>query len=223
MAPMASEVSVTPSCIAAMKCAGSLVIFITARAGRLPSSMSSLSRGRRTVTSEYSAATKKPFRRIRTATPKSSRKTVMPRSPGRRYWREVRPLLRGSIGDAGDVPVRLQLVTFRRAVPDQSLEVGERLRDGKPARRRPQIVTEQRERHFIGRARLGADGGSGDEQTLGVMGDQLVGPADRVGDRVAVTAVGNRGSQVDRALQRSEVVPERIGPARRPESDRRRD
>ena len=60
-----------PHFIAAMKCAGSLVIFITARAGRLPSSMSSLSRVRRTVTSEYSAATKKPFKRIRTATPRS--------------------------------------------------------------------------------------------------------------------------------------------------------
>ena len=164
MAPMASEVSVTPSCIAAMKCGGSLVIVITARAGRLPSSISSLSRVRRTVTSEYSAATKKPFRRIRTATPRSSRKTVMPRSPGRRYWREVRPLLRGSIGDAGDVPVRLQLVPFGPAVPDEPLEVGERLGDGESARRRPQIVAEQRERHLVRRARLRADRACGDER-----------------------------------------------------------
>ena len=45
MAPMASEVSVTPSCIAAMKCGGSLVIFITARARRLPSSIELLQPG----------------------------------------------------------------------------------------------------------------------------------------------------------------------------------
>ena len=35
-APMPSEVSVTPSCIAVMNCDGSLVIFRTARARRLP-------------------------------------------------------------------------------------------------------------------------------------------------------------------------------------------
>src|SRR3954454_4604937 len=164
MAPIASEVSVTPSCIAAMKCGGSLVIDMTALAGRFPSSTSSFSRVRRTVTSEYSAATKKPFRRIRAATPKSSRKTVMPRSPGRRYWREVRPLLRGSIGDAGDVPVGLELVALCPAVTDQSLEVGERLRDGETSRCRPQIVTEQRERNVVRRTRLRADGGRRDEQ-----------------------------------------------------------
>ena len=54
-APMAREVSVTPSCIAAMKCGGSLVILTTERAVRLPSSASSFIRVRRTVTSEYSA------------------------------------------------------------------------------------------------------------------------------------------------------------------------
>ena len=52
---------------------------------------------------------------------------------------------------------------------------------------------------------------------------QLVGPADRVGDGVAVAAVGDRRSEVDRPLQRPEVVPERVGPARGPEPDRRRD
>ena len=67
-APMAREVSVTPSCIAAMKCGGSLVILTTERAVRLPSSASSLIRVRRTVTSEYSPATKKPFSRISSPT-----------------------------------------------------------------------------------------------------------------------------------------------------------
>ena len=79
---MPSEVSVTPSCIAAMKRGGSAVIRCTARARRLPSSASSCTRVRRTVTSAYSAATKKPFSRIRTPTPTSSRKSVMPRLRG---------------------------------------------------------------------------------------------------------------------------------------------
>src|SRR6478672_10159658 len=186
MAPMASEVSVTPSCIAAMKCAGSLVIFITARAGRLPSSISSLSRVRRTVTSEYSAATKKPFSRIRTATPRSSRTTVMPRSPGPRYWREVRPLLRGSIGDAGDVSVRLQLVALGPALPDEPLQVGERLGNRKAARRGPEVVAEEREGDFVGRTGLRADRAGRDEEPLRVVGDQLVGTADGIGDRLPV-------------------------------------
>src|SRR6476659_8309281 len=149
MAPIAREVSVTPSCIAAMKCAGSLVIFITARAGRLPSSMSSLSLVRRTVTSEYSAATQKPFRRIRTATPRSSRTTVMPRSPGRRYWREVRPPLRGRIGDAGDVSARLQVVALGPAVPHEPLEVGEGLGHGESTRGRAKVVAEERKGHLV--------------------------------------------------------------------------
>ena len=58
----------------------------------------------------------------------------MPRSPGPRYWREVRPLLRGSIGDADDVSVRLSLVALGPAVTDQPLEMRERLGDGEPAR-----------------------------------------------------------------------------------------
>src|SRR3954452_24672757 len=157
MAPMASDVSVTPSCIAAMKCGGSLVIDMTALAGRFPSSTSSFSRVRRTVTSEYSAATKKPFRRIRAATPKSSRKTVMPRSPGRRYWREVRPLLRGSIGDAGDVSVGLELVPLGAALPNEPLEVREGLGDREAARSGPKVVAEERERHLVGRPRLRAN------------------------------------------------------------------
>ena len=72
---MPSEVSVTPSCIAAMKCGGSLVIRRTERAVRLPSSASSLMRVRRTVTSEYSPATKNALSRIRRTTPSSSSPT----------------------------------------------------------------------------------------------------------------------------------------------------
>ena len=71
-APMASEVSVTPSCIAAMKRGGSPVIRSTSRARRLPWWCSSMIRVRRAVTRPYSAATKSALSRIRTATPTSS-------------------------------------------------------------------------------------------------------------------------------------------------------
>ena len=66
---MPSEVSVTPSCIAAMNCGGSLVIRRTARARRLPWWCSSMIRVRRAVTSAYSAATKKALSRISSPTP----------------------------------------------------------------------------------------------------------------------------------------------------------
>src|SRR5262249_49381372 len=83
-APIASEVIVTPSCIAAMNRGGSLVIRSTARARRLPSRSSSRMRVRRDVTRPYSAATKKAFRRIRPARARSSRKRVIRPSLGGR-------------------------------------------------------------------------------------------------------------------------------------------
>ena len=59
---MASEVSVTPSCIAAMKCGGSAVMRSTcARARGCPARSSSRIRVRREVTRPYSAATKNAF------------------------------------------------------------------------------------------------------------------------------------------------------------------
>ena len=56
-----------------------------------------------------------------------------------------------------------------------------------------------------------------------MVSDELAGPSDRIGDRVAVAAVGDRGRKIDRPLERPEVIPERIRPARGPEADRRRD
>ena len=84
-APIASDVTVTPSCIAAMNRAGSAVRPSTCLARRWPSSAISWRRVRRTVTSAYSAATKNPFSRMSAATATSSRASVMPRSPGPTY------------------------------------------------------------------------------------------------------------------------------------------
>src|SRR5437773_121564 len=83
-APIASEVIVTPSCMAAMNRGGSLVIRRTVRAPLFPSRSSSRIRVRREVTRPYSAATKKAFRRIRPARASSSRKRVIRPSLGGR-------------------------------------------------------------------------------------------------------------------------------------------
>ena len=118
-APMAREVRVTPSCIAAMKCGGSLVILTTERAVRLPSSASSFMRVRRTVTSAYSPATKNALSRISRTTATSSISKVIADTPVRSYrpgtlerrarsprpghWYSEasrRPLLRRSIGNS---------------------------------------------------------------------------------------------------------------------------
>ena len=76
-APIASEVSVTPSCIAEMNRGGSPVIRSTARARRFPSRSSSRMRVRREVTSPYSAATKNAFRRISATSASSSSPRLM--------------------------------------------------------------------------------------------------------------------------------------------------
>ena len=98
---MPSEVSVTPSCIAAMKRGGSPVIRSTLRARRSPWWWSSMILVRLAVTSPYSAATKKAFSRISAATPRSSRKRVTPSPPrGAGTRRYVVHRLARSIGDA---------------------------------------------------------------------------------------------------------------------------
>src|SRR5438093_9919147 len=83
-APVPSDVIVPPSCLAAMKRGGSLLLRSTALARRFPARSSSRIRVRREVTSPYSAATKKAFRRIRPARASSSRKRVIRPSLGGR-------------------------------------------------------------------------------------------------------------------------------------------
>src|SRR5512132_221483 len=228
-APMASEVSVTPSCIAAMKCGGSLVILTTERAVRLPSSASSFMRVRRTVTSEYSPATKKPFKRISATTAASSSATVIAGTPhrswripaqkrcvrapphGRRYSAATRrPLRRGSIGDASAV-----LVPPRAALRDETLEVGQRLRDREPPRGGLQVVAEEGERDLVSGPRLVAERVCGGREALGMVGDQRARAAARVGDRLPVPGEGDAGFERDRPLERREVVAERVGTAPR--------
>ena len=51
--------------------------------------------------------------------------------------------------------------------------------------------------------------------------DQLVGTADRVGDRVAVPRQRDLRRELDRPFERAEVVTERVGAAGGPEADGR--
>ena len=72
-----------PRFIAAMNCGGESVSRSTWCARRLPWCASSCMRVRRTVTRPYSAATKNAFTKISAATAMSSKRSVMPRFPGR--------------------------------------------------------------------------------------------------------------------------------------------
>src|SRR6188472_2158968 len=236
-APIAREVRVTPSCIAAMKCGGSLVIFMTERAVRLPSSASSFTRVRRTVTSAYSPATKNALRRISRTTATSSTSTVIAdtsvrsyrpgtlerreRSPRPGHWYSEasrRPLLRRSIGDSPDV-----LGAPSRSLQHEPLEVRERLRHRKPACRRLQVVTEEREGDLITGQRLVSERGGGRCEPLGVVGDQRAGARARVEDRFSVPGKRDARVEGDRRLEGVEIVAERVGTASRPQPDRRSD
>jgi hypothetical protein len=138
---------------------------------------------------------------------------------GRRYWAVVRrPLLRGSIGN----PLG-GLLSAGAAFERETLEVRERLGDREPAGSGLEVVAEQRKGDLVGAARLLAERGRRGRQAVAMVGDQLAGATDRVAQRIPVARERERRAEVDRRAQRVEVVPERVGAARRPEADRGRD
>src|SRR5204863_8275169 len=98
-----------------------------------------------------------------------------------------------------------------------------RLGDGEPPRGRLQVEPEECERDVVARARLGAESRRGAPQALSVVADQLARPLGRVRDRLAVAGERNARLELDHALERLEVVPERIWPALRVEADGGRD
>ena len=224
MAPIASEVSVTPSCIAAMKCGGSLVIFITERAGRLPlvgellqprpahGDERVLGRDEEAVQQDQSGHGQK-LEENRHA-PVSGAAVLEGSSPttARQYRRRRR---------------RPRRAPRRDARPGRR---GRAARDGRASRRRRTCGAAGRRsspksgiRHLVAGAGLGPERGRGLAQALVVVGDQLARSPDGVDDRVTVAAVGDLGRERDRPLEGVEVVAERVGPARRPEADGRRD
>jgi hypothetical protein len=105
----------------------------------------------------------------------------------------------------------------------EALEVRQRLRDREAPGGRLQVVAEERERDLIGGPGLALERRHRRLKTLAVVRQQFVRPRDRVGEWLAVPRERQRGLEVDRRPERVEVVPERIGAARRPEADGRRD
>ena len=123
-----------------------------------------------------------------------------------------------SIGNDPDV-----LVPFGPILEHEPLEVGERLGDGEPPRGGLQVRAEEVERELVARARAVGERGLGHPEPLAVVLDQLVCAPHGILDRLAVTGQSNARRELDRALERPQVVAERVGPARGPEADRRRD
>src|SRR4051812_3138008 len=179
-------------------------------------------RVRRTVTRPYSPATKNALSTIRTATPTSSRKRVT--TPPTAYepgvWEvKSRPTeLRRSIGD-------VSVVACPRgpALKPKVLEMRERLHDGETAITCAEPVAEHLERDLVGRLRLGPERSEGGIEARAVVLEQLAGPSGRVVDRLAVAGERDPRRELDRARERREVIPERVGPRARVEADRRRD
>src|SRR6266545_1326001 len=101
--------------------------------------------------------------------------------------------------------------------------MGKRLGDRKTALRRAQLLTEERERDLVGGASFARERGLGGVEPPPVVLDQLAGAPGGILDRLPVSRVYNAWRELDRPLQRREVVAERIRTAFRVEADRRRD
>src|SRR5262245_49795982 len=97
----------------------------------------------------------------------------------------------------------------------------QRLGDREAPRRRLEVVAEQRERGLVAGPWLLAQRRLDGVQPAPVMLDQGPGAADGIGDRLAVAGQREPRRELDRALERLEVVGERVGPARGPEADGR--
>ena len=99
----------------------------------------------------------------------------------------------------------------------------ERLGDRKAARGRLRVGAEEVERELVAGAWRVGEGGFGEREPLAMVLDQLPRAPDRILDRIAVSRQRDRRRELDRPLQRLDVVAERIEPALRPEADGRRD
>src|SRR6266498_3348493 len=136
------------------------------------------------------------------------------------------------VGTRGDVVVQL-LTSIGNEVavsgargpglPDEPFEVRERFRDGEPPLRRAQLFAEDAERDLVRGAAVCAQRGGGSVEAGPVMFAQLAGPSGDVFDRLAVSGIDDARAQLDRALERRQVVAERVGTTLRVETAGRRD
>ena len=148
------------------------------------------------------------------------RKDGAPRCPGRGYWAVARRPLRRKYRSRRPSASRRP----RAALAHEALEVRERLGDREPPGGGLQVVAEERERDLVAGARVVAERGRRPRRAARGGGRGARAPA-RPGPRSARRGRGSAsvGLERDRRLERVEVVAERVGPARRPEPDRRRD
>jgi len=109
------------------------------------------------------------------------------------------------------------------ALAHDSFQVRERLRDGKAALRRAQLLAEEGQRDLVGRPGLVRERCRRLVEASAVVLDQLARPRACVVDRVAVPGVDDARRQLDRALERREVVAERVGATLGIETDGGRD
>src|SRR5262245_13329491 len=95
--------------------------------------------------------------------------------------------------------------------------MGEGLRDGEAPRCGLEIVAPERERELVSAAGLLAECGGRLLEPDTVVLLQLPGPSRRVLDHLAVPGQRDVRVERDRAVERLQVVAERVGPARGPE------
>jgi hypothetical protein len=109
------------------------------------------------------------------------------------------------------------------ALPHEPLEVRERLCNREAAPGGLQVVPEEGERDLVARLRVGCERGDRLFEPDAMVLDQLTRSPGRILDRVAMAGECDLRRELDRALERNQVVPERVGAARRPEPHRRSD
>ena len=110
------------------------------------------------------------------------------------------------------------------ALPDEPLEVRQRLGDGETALRRRQLPPEDVERDLVGGSR-GSPSSAASVSSSRSRWCSISSRARAAGvvDRLPVPGVDDARRELDRPRERGEVVAERVGPALRVETDRRRD
>src|SRR5262245_17332311 len=97
--------------------------------------------------------------------------------------------------------------------------MGERLRNGESPRRRLEVVAPQGKRELVSAAGLLAERGGRLLEPDPVVLLQFPGASRRILDHLAVPGQRDVRVERDRAVERLQIVAERVGPARGPEPD----
>src|SRR5262245_38933767 len=99
----------------------------------------------------------------------------------------------------------------------------QRLGDGEATSRRGQLRSEEHEGELVAGPWLNVERVGRSVEAIAVVLLELARTARRIVDGIAVPRERDLGIELDRAVERGQVVAERVRPARRPEADGRRD